>query len=189
MVPKHGMVMQCILVRGNLSASKALTVTSRARVESRPPESPTTACWLPVCSRRFLSPMAWMERISSQRRLRCLSSPGTKGAGSMKRRISLPDSFWPAACGVWAFALLPPAGYSSKSTIIYPPSFLASSAAGNVVMRLRSLSRRSMSRSAQMLSLVKRLDSTRQVPFSAMIFWPPNTRSWVDSPSPALAYT
>ena len=52
------MAMKGVPDLGILRLSKALTVTSRASVESSPPDSPITASWHPVCSRRFLRPMA-----------------------------------------------------------------------------------------------------------------------------------
>ena len=47
------MVAARISLRGRPSMSKARAVMSRARVESSPPDSPTTAQEAPVCSSRF----------------------------------------------------------------------------------------------------------------------------------------
>ena len=57
-VPKQGIVTDKIFSRGIFNMSKALAVTRRANVESRPPEIPTTAWAAPVWARRFLRPMA-----------------------------------------------------------------------------------------------------------------------------------
>ena len=47
-VPKQGMVTAVMSVRGRPSKSMALAVMSRAKVESSPPDSPTTALLAPV---------------------------------------------------------------------------------------------------------------------------------------------
>ena len=65
------------------SISKALAVMRSARVESSPPEIPTTALLAPVWARRFFKPMAWIVKISSQRAVLSFSFDGTKGAGSI----------------------------------------------------------------------------------------------------------
>ena len=44
---------RCYFFSGIPSISKARTVTNSARVESRPPEIPSTADWQPVCSYLF----------------------------------------------------------------------------------------------------------------------------------------
>ena len=84
-VPKQGMVTAKIPLRSRPSRSKALAVMRTARVESSPPDSPTTAQGALVCSSRFLRPRAAMVRISSQRSPRRDSSVGRKGVGEMGR--------------------------------------------------------------------------------------------------------
>ena len=83
-VPNPGMVTAMIPLRSLPDKSNARTVTRSARVESSPPEIPTTALAF-VCSKRFFNPIAWIIRISSHRLSLVFLSPGTNGAGSTKR--------------------------------------------------------------------------------------------------------
>ena len=80
-VPKQGMVMAMMSLAGRPSIPMARAVISRARVESRPPERPTTAVRAPVCSSRFFSPRAAMVRISWHRSARSAAFSGMKGVG------------------------------------------------------------------------------------------------------------
>ena len=59
----------------------ARAAISRARVLSRPPESPMTAERAPVCFSRFFRPRAAMVRISSHREARSAALSGMKGVG------------------------------------------------------------------------------------------------------------
>ena len=72
-----------ISVLGRFSKSIARAVTQRAKVESSPPEIPTTAVLARECSRRFFKPRDWMDNIVSQRFFRALCSDGINGLGSM----------------------------------------------------------------------------------------------------------
>ena len=78
-VPNPGIVMPTIPFRGSPSLSKVFTQTNNARVESNPPEMPSTTVWHPVCTRRLAKPATWIEKISSQRSPNNLSPEGTKG--------------------------------------------------------------------------------------------------------------
>ena len=84
-VPKQGIVMATMPFLSKASMSKALTATNRARVLSRPPESPTTTFLLLVWESLLLSPRAWRARIFSHLSLLLSSSEGTKGWGSIGR--------------------------------------------------------------------------------------------------------
>ena len=92
-VPKPGIVTAMRLARGRLSRSSAFADISMASVESSPPETPTTSCFEQVCSIRFLSPIAAMVKISSQRSERVELSSGTKGVGEIKRESSVSFMF------------------------------------------------------------------------------------------------
>ena len=78
-VPKQGMVTARMSVMGRSSMAMARAVMSRARVESSPPDSPTTAVLAPVWARRFFSPRADRVKISWHRAARSPWSAGTKG--------------------------------------------------------------------------------------------------------------
>ena len=135
-----------------------------ARVESSPPDRPTTAAAAWVCSSRFFSPRADRRRISSQCSSRRLLSSGMKGVGLTGRvRVVVPGS-------------------RVKGTV----SIRLSGLARKVVMRRRSCSSRPMSSSLTVRPEANRR-SASSTPFSAIRLWPENTRSVVDSPSPALA--
>ena len=58
----------------------ASTDTSSARVESSPPEMPTTAFALPRMASRCFSPATCMWKISMHRRTRFSFPVGTKGS-------------------------------------------------------------------------------------------------------------
>ena len=66
LVPNPGIVTVVMLLCGNPSRSHALAMTSRARVESSPPEKPITQLFAPVCAIRFASAMLCMSNASSQ---------------------------------------------------------------------------------------------------------------------------
>ena len=76
--------------RGTPSASRVLQATSRASVESRPPETPMATGGLPMCSSRLARPATWVWKISSQRSRSC-SWParhermGVDGRGASRR--------------------------------------------------------------------------------------------------------
>ena len=84
-VPKQGMVTAMISVMGRSSIFIARPVMSTARVESRPPERPTTAVLAPVCSSRCFRPREASSKISRQRSSRSSLSSGTKGMGATYR--------------------------------------------------------------------------------------------------------
>ena len=84
-VPKQGMVTAMMSVAGRWSICMATAVMRTARVESSPPESPTTAVLAPVCSSRFLRPRAATYKISLHRSARSALSAGTKGVGETGR--------------------------------------------------------------------------------------------------------
>ena len=90
MVPKHGMVTARISRWSLPKRSKARAVIKSARVESRPPESPSTAVLAPVCFSRFLRPQAASMRISSQvaaRWCRIVRHEGHGGDGAGEGRL------------------------------------------------------------------------------------------------------
>ena len=94
LVASPGMVMATIPLRSRWSRSKAFTATSRASVESSPPEIPIVTLRHPVADSLCISPQAWIWSISSQRSRRRLSSAGTKGCGSIcLRRPFAPEPF------------------------------------------------------------------------------------------------
>ena len=160
--------MPMIPVRSSCSLSNVRTATSSASVESSPPEMPTTAFSQRVCTSRLASPCDCIWKISSQRWLRCASSCGTNGIGSISRSSAAARS---------------PSGISISITVFSAaPSFTR-----NEVFLRRSNSSRSMSRSAttNCSSSTKRFASRRIFPFSAMMPFPANTRSVDDSPKPA----
>ena len=80
-VQKQGMVTAMMSLAGRSSSRMATAVMSTARVESSPPDSPTTTAAARVCSMRFFSPKAAILRISSHRSARPAASSGTKGVG------------------------------------------------------------------------------------------------------------
>ena len=78
-----------IPLRSNPRRSNARTVTRSARVESRPPESPTTAVLAWICSSLVFSPFACIAKMASQRCERFPLFSGTKGkAGNFLVRLS-----------------------------------------------------------------------------------------------------
>ena len=78
-VPKQGIVTAMISLAGRSSISMDRAVMSTARVESSPPDRPTTAVFAPVCSSRFFRPRAAIYKISLHRSARSFWSWGTKG--------------------------------------------------------------------------------------------------------------
>ena len=88
-VPKPGMVTATMPEWSMPRMSKARAVTSRASVESSPPDTPMTAALERVCAMRFARPYDWIESTSSQRALRCAASDGTNGCGSTQRVSSV----------------------------------------------------------------------------------------------------
>ncbi len=84
-VPKQGMVTAMMSLSGRSSSFMATAVMRMARVESRPPDSPTTAVRARVCSSRFFRPRAAIFRISLHRSARSSASAGTKGLGETYR--------------------------------------------------------------------------------------------------------
>ena len=164
-VPKHGMVTAMMSVAGRSSIPMASAVISSARVESRPPERPTTAVLALVCSSRFLRPRAATYKISLHRSARSALSSGTKGVGETGRvRWVSPRS--------------------RSKPIRHRDSF--SARGWKVPSRCRSAHSRSTSISLTVRPVPKRC-SARRAPFSAIMLWPPKTRSVEDSPSPASA--
>ena len=164
-VPKHGMVTAMMSVAGRSSICMASAVISTASVESRPPESPTTAVRAPVCSSRFLRPRAAMHKISLHRASRLSASSGTKGVGETGRVSRV---------------LVTGRSKLIRHTSGPPP--------GKVKVFIRRRSAASLATSISlMVSPVANRRSARMVPFSAIRLWPANTRSVVDSPSPASA--
>ena len=145
----------------------ASTHTSSASVESSPPEIPITSVFALVWRTRFSSPCACIVRISSQRLSVSAEVFGTNGV----RRTILVSS----------------AGFISISNGIRripgrrPPTKL--------VLRRRSEASFWTSISVTVSPVEYSLLSARTIPFSAIISCPPNTRSCVLSPEPALAYT
>ena len=166
-VPKQGMVTAMMSLAGRPSICMDTAVMSTARVLSSPPDRPTTAVLAPVCSSRFFSPRAAMHRISLHRSARSAASCGTKGVGETGRVR-------------WV-------SVRSMSKEIRQTSGVPA-AGWKVFMRRRSYTSRFTSTSLTVRPEANRR-SARMVPFSAIILWPANTRSVVDSPSPASAYT
>ena len=80
-VPKQGMVTAIMSLAGRSIMRMATLVMRMARVESNPPDRPTTAACAPLCSMRFLRPSAARRMISSQCSLHSVPSSGTKGRG------------------------------------------------------------------------------------------------------------
>ena len=92
-VPKQGMVTAMMSLAGRSSSFMATAVMRMARVESRPPDRPTTAVLARVCSRRLVRPRAAIFRISLHRSARSPASSGTKGLGETYRvSLVLPSS-------------------------------------------------------------------------------------------------
>ena len=79
------MVTAMISLAGRSSSFIATAVIRMARVESSPPDRPTTAVLAPVCSKRFFRPRAAIFKISLHRSARSSASAGTKGAGETAR--------------------------------------------------------------------------------------------------------
>ena len=84
-VPKQGMDTAWIPLRSRPSRSKARAVTSRARVESSPPERPTTAVLQWICPSRVARPTLCMVKIRWHRSERPTASWGTKGVRAKSR--------------------------------------------------------------------------------------------------------
>ena len=164
-VPNAGIVMAWMPLLSIPRRSNAFAVTSSASVESRPPEMPMTAVFAPICSSLFLSPSACRRKISSQRAVLSSDADGTNGLGS-NLRVSAVS-----------------AASRSKIVDVNSPAKRLS----YVVMRLLSARSLSTSISPYVTPVVNRPESARSAPFSAIIRCPQKTRSWEDSPSPALA--
>ena len=171
-VPKPGMVTASTPSRRRPSRSKVRTATSRARVESRPPDRPSTARFTRVCSSRRARPAVWMEKISSQRMSRVAGSSGTKGWTSSRRARR------------WGRG----ARMGSRATRRWERA-RACTPSAKEVCRARSTISRSVSTSvtSRSPSRLKRSPSASSTPFSATRSWPPKTTSVVDSWTPALA--
>ena len=174
LVPKPGMVTASTSPRGRPSRSSVRAQTSRASVESRPPERPSTSRREPVCSSRRARPAVWIENTSRQR------SSTRRGVGGHERvRLERPRSSRAgrrAGIGVERHRAVARAGRVHARR-------------RSVVCRARSTRSRSMSTSATIRSPSrrKRSPSASKLPFSAISKWPPNTRSVVDSWTPAFA--
>ena len=116
---------------------------------------------------RCLRPSAATHKISLHRWERLSSSSGTKGVGE-----------------TWRVRRVVVSGRSKDMRHTSGPL------PGNVKVFIRRRSAESLSTSISLtVSPVANRRSASSVPFSAMRLWPVNTRSVVDSPSPALAYT
>ena len=152
------------------------TATSRARVESRPPEMPTTRLDVCVACSRCARPLICMFIISSQRVSMSLPWDGTNGSGLIYLSKSEP----------WAEV--------SIDTVDCLKIDVAESLALeslNDIMCILSRRKASMSISAIAYDeqRVHRGASASKDPFSYTRAFPSNTRSVVDSPNPADAYT
>ncbi len=195
--------MPIIPFRSSFRRSKARVATSKASVESSPPEIPTTRHLQPVARRRCASPATWMLTISSQRRSISLSSHGTNGWGSIVRNrpgasssseesVSLPiilssfsrsDSLLSGSRSSLRLRLICcTTGYAS-------PAFSRSPHSANVPIwsRSRVIISMSMSRTTICGESCQRGVEARILPFSAIIPLPSKTRSVDDSPNPAEA--
>ena len=82
-VPKQGIVTVIIFFLSNPARSNARHVISNASVESKPPDTPTTALFTPVCNRRFFNAYACIAIISFARASRSFSPLGINGAASI----------------------------------------------------------------------------------------------------------
>ena len=167
-VPKQGMDTAWTPFRSRPRLSKARTVTSSARVESKPPDRPITADLQPMWESLVARPWACMVKISWQR----LSSPawswGTKGVLAKARRG-------------WKRARVSSSYRKGTRTTA------GSRCSCQVFIRRRSWASRSRSMSAVTRPWVKSWLSPSTVPFSAIRSWPAKTMSVVDSPGPASA--
>ena len=173
-VPKPGMVIPTMPVRGNCNLSKALAATSSARVLSSPPDTPITTLLQPIAANRRASPAACILIISSHRPESNLPSAGTNG--------------W-RFTGLINLSLMQ-ALPSSKSTMRYGLRTVAAQSSKLVTMR-RSFAICSISTSAIAISgpSANRSLWAMNAPFSATMAFPANIRSVDDSPNPAEAYT
>ena len=121
-VPKPGMVMARMPLRSTASAgSNAVTVTSSARVESSPPETPIHHLGSPVWRSRFASPVAWMLNIFPAM-LRALVGVGRdKGRAAQPGRIKPSSSSRSGALGEECEAQPPgsvPAAQPGKAAVL-----------------------------------------------------------------------
>ena len=85
LVPKPGIDTAVIEVSGSERILKDAIAVKSAKVESKPPESPITALFIPVCSRRLARPCACIAATSSQRFSRAFCVSGTKGVFGIAR--------------------------------------------------------------------------------------------------------
>ena len=154
--------------RGKFNLSKVLAQTKSAKVESKPPEIPTTTVLQWVCTKRLASPAIWMAKISSQRSSNSLPW-GTKGWASILR-VRLRSRVLTNSVLMWM------AGRPGQLPIL----------AAKVVLVNRSPRRRSTSISLMTNCSLneKRSDSVSNVPFSYISPLPAKTTSVVDSPKP-----
>ena len=151
--------------------TRAGPASSRGRPRGRAP-----ARRAPMCSTRRASPAVWIENTSRQRSSTVAGSPGTNGCGST-RALQAPR---PAAAGIGASGTTRYAGAAVVDR-------LGEARSGARARRAAARCRRRRTTSSP--SRRKRSPSASTMPFSAIIRWPPKTRSVVDSWTPALAYT
>ena len=166
-VPNPGIVIPSTLSLGMPRVSNASTVTSSARVESSPPETPMTALRQRMWSSLVASPATCEDIIS--RHLRSSSSglsEGTNGRGSMRRSSTDPKSA---------------AGGAGKVTVLKAGRGASRRKACSLVRRASSFST-SMSAMIWPEPVLKRSLSARMLPYSQISEEPAHTRSCVDSP-------
>ena len=167
--------------RSSPSRSTACAATSKACVESCPPDTPTTtrrASGGSAVSRRA-NEVAWIMNTSWQRRSRLDGSAGTNGCGSGRRR-----SVWYTVAGRVSStspnSIARNGGWACVRTLL-----------PNDVWRMRSctMAPRSTSTTTELPCRTKRSVSPIRMPRSATSPCPSHARSDVDSPNPAALYS
>ena len=93
------MVIPIISFLGNPNLSNVLTQTSKARVESRPPDIPTTTVLQLVWIKRFANPITCISNISSQRWFKA-SPCGTNGCASIGR-VRIKSRWFTNSVPIW----------------------------------------------------------------------------------------
>ena len=153
------------------SCRMASTATSRANVESRPPETPITALE-PIISSRCFRPATCIRKISMQRANRSVCTAGTKGSLVMGNSVPSLRGATSSPIFVWASMAEKVEALSEKLLLL---------------RRSARIRPRSQSRTSRASETMGSSVCPKRRPFWAMRHWPEKIKSWVLSPAPAEA--
>ena len=172
MVPNPGIVSALKFEKGRFIFSRVLQITIKARVESKPPDTPRVIGVLPMFSSRFANPATWIWKISSQRSFSSIELAGTKGCGIISLS-NLEDGT--------DRSIIP--ALSSWNPILRKLLLLSWELSAQVPVLLRLFMTRCRSTSAirWLSSRLNRVFSAISWPFSAIMQCPPKTKSVLDS--------